>query len=131
MTINEKVRLSDLLMFQEGEEVNFIVDQVTVASGTVASAQGQIMGQITASGKWAQVAPAAVDGSQNAAGLLITPFTATLGSDLTTALMIVRGPAVVKTSAIAYTSGMTTNQKNAALAQLKALGIKQIADYGA
>jgi Bacteriophage lambda head decoration protein D len=130
MTINENPRQSDLVMFQEGEEVNYIVDVVTIVSGTLASAQGQILGKITASGKYTQVAPAAGDGSQNAAAVLLTPFTATLGADLTTALAITRGPCVLKANGIAYTSGMTAPQKTAALAQLAALGMLARTDYG-
>jgi hypothetical protein len=222
-TINEKVRLSDVLLFQSGEEVNYVFDAVTVVSGTVASVQGQLMGKITlagatethvgntgngamtldvttpvlanaqvgvytvkctvattnsgtfrvfdpagrvlgdvvvaatfsdqikfviadgatdfivgdtflvtvaaGSGKWTQVTPAAVDGSAVCAGVLVTPFTPTLTADFT-AVIIARGPAILKTGGISYTAGMTTNQKNAALAQLTALGITQRVDYG-
>ena len=129
MTINENPRLSDLILFQEGEEANYIVDLVTVASGTVASAVGQILGKITASGKYAQVAPAAGDGSQVAAAVLIQPFTATLGAD-TTFLAITRGPVIFKANGLAYTSGMTGGQKTTAQQQLQAAGMPVRTDYG-
>lgn len=224
--ITETKRVSDVLLFEKGEEFNYTRDQITVINGTAASVVGQVLGQITigaatsaaksggntgagtlvldvttpilanasvgiytvrvpvvgtfivtdpkgvvigdaiyaagatvtfsdrikfafhddvsthyvagdgfditiaaGSGKWAQVAPAAVDGTQNAAGILITPFTATLGADFT-GVAVTRGPAILKSSGIAYTSGMTTPQKTAAVAQLQALGITTRTDYG-
>jgi len=128
-TINETTRLTDLVLFQEGEELNYIVDLVTVASGTVASAIGQVLGKITASGKYTQVAPAAADGSQTAAAVLIQPFTATLGAD-GTYLAIVRGPVIFKQNGLAWTAAMTTPQKTTALAQLAAAGMPSRVDYG-
>lgn len=215
--ITETARISDVLLFEKGEEVNFVRDQITVVSGTVASVVGQVLGQITVgaitaaakggntgvgtctaltvgakarlgaytltfltattftvsdpngvslpngingayadlqinftitagspafvagdgftitvaagSGKYAQVTPAAVDGTQNASAILLTPFTATLSADLVAAA-VVRGPAILKTSGVAYTAAMTTLQKATALAQLSALGIPSRTDYG-
>lgn len=129
MLINETPRLSDLVLFQEGEEVNYIVDVVTVASGTVASVQGQILGKITATGKYVQLATGGADGSQIAAAVLIQPFTATLGAD-GTYLAITRGPVIFKSSGLAYTAAMTAPQKATALAQLQSAGMPTRTDYG-
>jgi hypothetical protein len=129
VTINELPRLTDLIMFQEGEEANYTVDLVTVASGTVASVQGQILGKVTASGKYAQVAPAASDGSQVAAAVLIQPFGSTLAAD-GQYLAITRGPVIFKAGGLAYTSGMTAGQKTAAQQQLAAAGMPVRTDYG-
>lgn len=80
------------------------------------------------SGKWVQVAPSAVDGSQNAAGICI------LAGDPTSAdvnsVAVTRGPAIVKSGGLVWTSGMTDNQKAAAVVQLAALGITERTDYG-
>ena len=129
MLINENPRITDVLMFEAGEEVNYVESAVTLASGTVASAVGTVLGQVTASGKYVVFAPAASDGSQNAAAVLITPVIATLTAD-TTAAVVNSGPAVLKTSGLIWPSGITGPQTTAALAQLTALGMTSRAAYG-
>lgn len=44
MVINELPRITDVLFFEEGEEVNFVRDVVTVPSGTAACSVGQVLG---------------------------------------------------------------------------------------
>lgn len=127
--INETPRIADTLLYEGGEVVNFVRDAATLASGTIASPIGQVLGKITATGKYVQVAPAASDGSQTAAAVLLTPITATLGAD-TTVVVISRGPAVLKNTGVSFTSGMTNNQIAAATAQLQALGITIRGAYG-
>jgi hypothetical protein len=80
------------------------------------------------SGKYIQVTPANLDGTQYAAAILLTPLGA-LTADAPAAA-VVRGPAVLKDLGIAWTSGMTTGQKTTAKAQLAALGITVRAAYG-
>ena len=63
----------------------------------------------------------ALDGSQQAAGLLIAKVTAPSGVD-TQGVAIVRD-AVIAASKLAWPAGATSDQKTAACAQLKALGI--------
>jgi head decoration protein D len=216
-SFTENSRVSDVLLFEAGEEFSFTRDQITVVSGTLACAIGQVLGKITigaitaaapvgtgngtctllttgatakvgaytvkfssataftvtdpngvqltngvngaytdsqinftitaggtafvagdtititvaaGSGKWSQVTPAAVDGTQNAAGVLIGgAFTATLGADAT-AVAVTRGPAILKLNGLVWTSGMSSPQKTAALAQLQALGIPNRSDLG-
>jgi hypothetical protein len=127
--ITENPRLSDVLLYEAGVEVNYTVDTVTVASGTLASPIGQVLSKVTASGKYVQVAPVAVDGSAVAAGILLEPITATLTAD-TQLNVLTRGPAVVKSTGLAYTTAMTSTQITAALAQLLALGIKTELAFG-
>lgn len=223
--LNESPRVSDSVFFEAFREIEYCRDSVTVASGTVASVIGQVLGKITigavsethagntgngamtldattpaianaqvgvytatcttaqtnagiftvtdpkgnvlgthtvagaafanqikfaiadgatdfvagdkflitvaaGSGKWTQVTPAAFDGTQYAAGILIgSPFGATLTADQIAAV-VTRGPAIAKSGGLAWTSGMTTPQKTTALAQLTALGILQRTDYG-
>jgi hypothetical protein len=129
MLINENPRITDVLLYADGVSVNYVTDNVTVASGTVASPIGQVLGQITASGKFVQVNPSASDGSQNAAAVLLTPIVATLTAD-TTLVAVTRGPAILKSAGLAWTAGMTGTQITAALAQLKALGILTRTAYG-
>ncbi|HEY4088813.1 MAG TPA: head decoration protein [Bryobacteraceae bacterium] len=215
--ITENPRVCDAILFESGREINYARDQITVVSGTVASAIGQVLGQITkgaitaaagantgngtctaltlganakvgaytlkftaatafivtdpngvqltngvngaytdsqinftitaggtafvagdtftitvaaGSGKWNQVTPAAVDGTQTAAGVLVGgAFTATLGADAT-AVAVTRGPATLKLNGLAWTAAMSGPQKTAAIAQLQALGITTRTDYG-
>jgi len=221
-TINELARVTDVLLFESGEQINFVRDAVTVLSGSNKLVLGQILGQITlggasethagntgngamtldvtapvlanatagvytvkctaasansgtfrvfdprgrvlgdvavaatfadqikfviadgatdfivgdtflvtvaaGSGKYVPVAPAALDGSAAAAGVLLGAVDATSAD--ATGVAVTRGPAILKTSGIVYTAGMTTNQKTAALAQLLALVITNRQDYG-
>lgn len=89
----------------------------------MASAIGQVLAKVTATGKYTQVTPAAVDGSQTATGVLVEAFTATLAAD-TPLVALVRGPAAVKNSGLAWTTGMTALQIATASGQLTAAGIK-------
>jgi hypothetical protein len=107
-------------------QVNFTI---TAGGAAFVAGDGFVITVVAGSGKYVQVAPAAVDGSQNAAGVLLTPNTATLVADASVAVLV-RGPAILKASGIAYTSGMTTPQKATAAAQLAALGITVRTDYG-
>jgi hypothetical protein len=224
--ITENPRVSDVLLFEEGEEVNYVRDAVTVLSGTLASPVGQVLGQISigaatsatkaggntgvgtlvldvttpvlvnakvgvytvrvlavgtfivkdpkgvvvgdatygagatvtfsdqlkfafaddagthyiagdgfditvaaGSGKWVQVTVAAVDGSAVAAGVLLTPIPATLGADATV-VAVTRGPAVLKSTGLTWTSGMSSPQIAAGIVQLQALGMATRTAYG-
>jgi hypothetical protein len=126
--ITELPRISDVLMFEDGEEVNYVRDQITLVSGTPACAVGQILGKITSTGKYTQLAPAAADGSQLAAGICVLPANATAADALSVA--VTRGPAVLKASGIIYTAGMTGGQKTTAGTQLTTLGITTRSDFG-
>lgn len=128
--LTESTRISDVLFFEEGEEINYVRDVITVASGTVASAIGQVLGKVTATGKYLQVAPAGADGSQIAAAVLLKGFTATLGAD-TQFVAVVRGPAAVKDTGLVMTAAMTAPQIATAKQQLTAAGIKVQAAFGA
>lgn len=43
-TLTETKRITDVLFFEEGEQYNFVRDQITLANGTAASVIGQILG---------------------------------------------------------------------------------------
>jgi hypothetical protein len=73
------------------------------------------------SGKVKQIDFSATDGSDVACGLLTEPATAPDGADRS-AVAVVRN-AIVSANGITWPSGATTNQKSAAIAQLKSLGI--------
>lgn len=49
-TINELGRISDVLMFEEGEEVNFVRDVITLKSGGAACVLGQVLARLITAG---------------------------------------------------------------------------------
>ncbi|MCW5982435.1 MAG: head decoration protein [Bryobacteraceae bacterium] len=73
------------------------------------------------SGKVKQIDFAATDGSDVACGILLLDTTAPNGADRS-AVAIVRN-AIVSDNGITWPAGATTNQKNAAIAQLTSAGI--------
>jgi len=73
------------------------------------------------SGKVKALDPDAVDGSQNACGLMAAAVTAPDGTDAQGVAEV--RDAVVRLGSLTWPTGITTAQKTAALAQLKALGI--------
>ena len=82
---------------------------------------GMVLGKITASGKWVQLAPAAADGSEAAAGILFLDATAPVGTDKR-AVAIARF-ALVSDNGLKWPVGITQPQIATATSQLKALGI--------
>lgn len=70
-TVNELARVSDVLLFEEGEEVNWVREAVTVISGTVASKLGQVLGKITIGA----ATSAAKSGGNTGAGTLVMDVT--------------------------------------------------------
>lgn len=73
------------------------------------------------SGKWVQINFSGTDGSETAAGILVDDVTAPDGSDAV-GVAVVRD-ALILSGKLTWPAGATTNQKNAALATLKTLGI--------
>ena len=103
-----------------------LVSEVTTQSREVgvitggAYKPGTVLGKITASGKLTQLAPAANDGSQNAAAILygyVDASTADKPGTINVRLTEVNG------LCLTWPAGITTNQQTAAIAQLAALGI--------
>jgi hypothetical protein len=96
-------------------------ETITVASGAGKLAPGTVLGKITTGGKYTGLAPAATNGSQNAAGILWAAIDATDAD--AASLVILRGPAIVNRHEIILPEGATEAQINAAITALAALGI--------
>ena len=96
-------------------------ETITVASGAGKLAPGTVLGKITTGGKYTGLAPAATNGSQNAAGILWAAIDATDAD--AASVVILRGPAIVNRSEIILPEGATEAQINAAITALAALGI--------
>ncbi len=96
-------------------------ETVTLASGAGKLAPGTVLGKITTGGKFTQLAPAASNGSQNAAGILWGAADATAADAF--AVVLLRGPALVNRHEITWPDAATSAQISAATAALAALGI--------
>ena len=114
----EAMNLGDLLKFEAPNL--YSRDRVTVAAGQNLPL-GTVLGIVTASGKYKQIDPSAEDGSQVAAGVLLQNCDATL-ADRDNGLVVARH-AIVSDHALQWPTGITTAEQQAAVAQLKALGV--------
>lgn len=112
--ITEGMNLGDLLKYEAPNL--YSRDQVTVASGQNL-ALGAVVGLNAATGKVKVLDPAATDGSQTAAGILLEPVDAS-ASDRDDGIL-----AIVADSALVWPAGITNAEKAAAIAELKAIGI--------
>jgi len=92
---------------------------ITISSGSNLLA-GTVLGKVTASGEFVQLDLAATNGSEDAAGVLFAAVDATDAD--TQGVAIVRA-AEIDAARLVWPAGITTNDKNAALAQLAALGL--------
>ncbi|MEV4609766.1 head decoration protein [Neorhizobium sp. LMR1-1-1.1] len=95
-------------------------DTGLIATGSGKCEAGLVLGRITASKKLVPIAPAASDGSQNAAAILFEACDATAADVRRT---ITSRDAEVQAAVLVWPAGVTDVQKTAALAQLAALGI--------
>ena len=109
--------LGDWLKFEEDNV--YSRDAVTVASGQNL-ATGTVVGVITTSGKVTQLEPAASDGSENAAGVLLNAVDATAADQPG---VIIARHAICSDKGLLWPGSITAPQKAAAISQLKALGI--------
>jgi hypothetical protein len=81
------------------------------------------------SGNYVPLAPAALDGSENAVAILLTPIPVALTVN-TVCAALTRGPAVLKLNGIVWPAGYSAPAIAAAMVQLNALGITVRTDYG-
>ena len=95
-------------------------DQVTVGAGQNLLL-GTVVGLVTATAKLKQIDPSATDGSQYAAGVLMQDADAHL-ADRNDGLMVARH-AIVSDHALQWPVGIAAAEQQAAILQLKALGV--------
>ena len=116
--ITEGLNLGDLLKYEAPNL--FSRDQVTVASGQTLPL-GAVVGIVTTTGKVKQIDPSATDGSQYAAGVLMQACDAAL-IDREDGLMVARH-AIIADHALTWPAAITVAEKQAAVLQLKSLGV--------
>jgi hypothetical protein len=116
--ITEGLNLGDLLKYEAPNL--YSREQVTVVAGQNL-ALGAVVGRITASAKFKVFDPAATDGSELPAGILLGACDATL-IDRDDAMLLARH-GMVASNAVVWPAGITTEQKTTALAQMSSLGV--------
>jgi hypothetical protein len=116
--ITEGLNLGDLLKYEAPNL--YSREQVTVVAGQNLEL-GAVVGRITASAKFKVFDPAATDGSELPAGILLGACDATL-IDRDDALLLARH-GMVASNAVVWPAGITTEQKTTALAQMSSLGV--------
>ena len=94
-------------------------ETITVASGTLAP--GTVLGQITASGKYAAHDPNATDGTETAVAVLWGKADASAGD--APAVAVVRGPAIVNRFDLVFAGTPSEGEIDAAHAALRDAGI--------
>ena len=116
--ISETNNLGDLLKYEAPNL--YSRDQITVATGQTLRL-GAVVSIVTATGKVKQIDPSATDGSQYAAGVLMQDADAHL-ADRNDGLMVARH-AIVSDHALQWPVGIAAAEQQAAILQLKALGV--------
>ena len=96
-------------------------DTVTIASGAGKLEPGTVLGKVTTGGKYTTLAPAATNGSQNAAGILWAAVD-TSAADAP-GIVLLRGPAIINRHEIIWPDGATEAQITAATSALATIGI--------
>ena len=96
-------------------------ETVTIASGAGKLAPGTVLGKITTGGKYTGLAPAATNGSQNAAGILWGDIDATDAE--ASGVVLVRGPAIANRQELVWPAAATEVQITTATTALAAFGI--------
>ena len=97
---------SRVVKFEQSPEKAICRDAVVINDLAATLPVGQVMGKVTATGKWKVCLTAAVDGSQNPAGVLICdglglaqPVVVAASTD-TNAVLLTRGSAIVADNAL-------------------------------
>lgn len=116
----ENARLSNMLKRELWSEQGYCRLAVTVNEATAVDYKiGEVLGKVTASGKYVQYDDTAATGEEAAAAVVIQDVSVPAATD-TTVLVLVKGPAIVADGGLVFKSGA---DEAAAKVQLEALGI--------
>lgn len=115
--MTEQNRLNDFLKWEE--EVMYSREKGTVASGNSITL-GEVLGKVTATGKYVPLNTGASDGSESAAAIAL--------ADIDASTADAEGPvlvreAIVVDGGLVWPEGITSGDKTTAQGQLEALGI--------
>ena len=118
-TLTEGKHAGGFLVWETSRD--YTRETVTITSGAGKLEPGTVLGKITTGGKFTALAPAATNGSQNAAGILWAGVDASATD--APGVVVLRGPAIVNRHEIVWPAGATEAQITAATTALAALGI--------
>ncbi|MFZ5638855.1 MAG: head decoration protein [Pseudomonadota bacterium] len=118
--LHEPANLADLLKYEAPNL--YSRDEVIVAAGQTL-ALGAVVGRVTETGEIVALDPAASDGREHVAGVLIEAVTVARGESLRRRSVIVSRHAIVFGGALVFAPTLTAEQTASALAQLAALGV--------
>jgi len=93
---------------------------LTIAASQTLSAAA-VVGIVTASGEAVELDPDAVDGSEAAAGVIYSAVTTEAGETEAVAAHV--RDCELRASSLVWPAGITTGEKDTAIAELKALGV--------
>lgn len=96
-------------------------ETVTIASGAGKLEPGAVLGRITTGGKYTSFAPGASNGSQNASGIMWDSVDASAAD--ASAVILLRGPAIVNRQDLVWPDGATEAQITTATTALASIGI--------
>lgn len=117
--LNETLNLGDLLKYED-DCLNYSREQVTVAAGQSLEL-GAVVGRISATSKIVRLDPAATDGTETPAGILLGACDATL-IDRDDGLLLARH-GIVASHAVIWPAAITAPEKTAAITALEVRGI--------
>jgi hypothetical protein len=112
----------DILVGVESDNSHLIFTVNDGAADFVVGDSYAIAANVTAEGKYYQLAPDAEDGTEIATAILLQDCDAS-AADVNDVLLIVRGPATVSKRGLVWPVGITADEKATALAHLEAAGI--------
>lgn len=130
----DNIRLGNIVQSEAGTEIGTCRKSVVVREAAATTYKlGEVLGKVTATGKYVRLAPAAADGSQIFAGVFIgsdEPFdpdnlVVPAATDKT-AVVLYRGRAGLFKQMLRWPAGITQPQKDAAYVQMDAAGFKLI-----
>lgn len=113
-------RLSNMLKRELWSEQGYCRKAVTVNEAAAVDYKiGQVLGKVTASGKYVQYDDSVATGEETAAAIVLEVVSVPASTD-TPVLVLVKGPAIVADGGLVFKAGV---DEDAAKAQLEALGI--------
>lgn len=118
-TLIEGKRAGGFLVWETSRD--YTRETVTITFGAGKLEPGTVLGKITTGGKYTGLAPAATNGSQNAAGILWAGVDASAAD--APGVVVLRGPAIVNRHEIVWPAGATEAQITAATTALATIGI--------
>ena len=116
-------RLGNLVKYEEAAQHGFTREAVTVNTAAAQDLKiGSVLGKITANGKYTISDPAAIDGSEVAAAVVLENISTAIATDITVTVMV-RGSAILGRDALVFDVAHSAGEIATVEAELAALNI--------